>query len=415
MKPSARSLSVARGVLATVYAGHPNLRNKEAVANIGRATILPARYSLSELIAIENRIASSPVALPGWTGAGTSIMTNRVVVMFVDSSALAHGLSVMESIGVSLDALSPLVMPEAQIAFNTFRETRRPVASGIEIEIENDQRVPGYFFPDPKTGALTYFPYFKQCSLGFNVRSPSGADYFMTAAHCANTLGGINGETGDLAYQVSRINGGPVGSIVYNPPYDEGAACPFDPATLRNFDFCTTADVALGSYFPGISYERKVGTSVTGGINGNVGSLDIRGFWPINGVLSPEYVDSVMHHDAAKSGRTTGTTSGPIIFTAGPVRTSICMSRADQPCATRTFLWRNATQVRAVCAGGDSGAPMFTGNPGSGAPYAALGILVGCTGIPSLPCANCATTFARWDMIEARLGLGSLRPQTTLP
>jgi len=413
--PPAHSPSAIRGLLVAAYATHPNLRNREAVANLARATILPARYSLAELIAIENRIASSPVSLPGWTGAGASISSNRVVIMFEDSVTLAHGLAVMESIGVPLDALAPMVIRQAQPAYMTWLETYRPTRAGLEVAVGNDTRIPGYWWYDGKTGAPRYFTWAKTCSLGFNVRSTSGADYFMTAAHCANTYAGINGELGDTVFQVSRINGGPIGPIVFNPPYDQGAACPFDPGSLKSYDYCTTADVALGAYFPGIWFERKVATAGTGGINGRVGSLDIHGFWPINGFLSPEYVDTGLHHDLAKSGYASSTTSGPIIFTMGPVRSSICFNRADQPCAQSTFLWRNATQIRAVCSGGDSGAPVFTGNPNNGAPYAAVGILVGCTGFTSLPCADCATTLARWDMIEARLGIGQLRPETNLP
>jgi hypothetical protein len=68
----------------------------------------------------------------------------------------------------------------------------------------------------------------------------------------------------------------------------------------------------LGTYFSGVTFARKVGTSVTGGVNGNAGSQSVNGFYAINGVLAPEYVDTVMHHDANKSGTVTGTTSGTI-------------------------------------------------------------------------------------------------------
>src|ERR1035437_4098211 len=85
MKRSAQSPSVVRDQLVTFYSTHPNPRVREALANLNRATVLAADYSLSELIAIENRIASSPVVLPGWVGTGASITRNRVVVMFKDS------------------------------------------------------------------------------------------------------------------------------------------------------------------------------------------------------------------------------------------------------------------------------------------------------------------------------------------
>jgi hypothetical protein len=412
MKRSGQSPSVLRDQLVTFYSTHPNPRVREAVANLNRATVLPADYSLSELIAIENRVASSPVVLPGWVGTGASIMRNRVVVMFKDSSSLAEGLQRMESIGVPLAALSPMVVPEIRTSSGYFFTSYRPTGGGLQIRTENDTREPGVWGTDPKSGSRVYFTYSTTCSLGFNVRTQSGAEYFMTAGHCEVEYAGVNGATGDTAIQASRQNGGPIGTYVYNPPYDQGSSCPFNPATLSNFDFCTNADVALGSYLPGVTHDRKVGTSTYGGVNGNPGQLTINSFWPINAVLSPEYVDSVMHHDAAKSGRTTGTTSGPIIFTIGPVSARICFNQANQVCNARSILFRNATTVQAVSDVGDSGAPVFTGNPQQGGPYAAIGILVGGNHAPSYPCSSCTFVLARWDQIEARLGLGPLLPQT---
>lgn len=412
MKRSAQGPSLVRDQLVNFYRTHPNPRVREAVVNLNRATILAADYSLSELIAIENRIASSPVALPGWVGTGASITRNRVVVMFKDSSSLADGLKRIESIGVPVAALSPMVVPEIRTNSGYFITGYRPTGGGLQIRTENDTREPGVWGTDPKNHTPFYYTYATTCSLGFNVRTQSGLEFFMTAGHCEVEFAGVNGATGDTAIQASRQTGGPIGTYVINPPYDQGAACPFNPATLTNFDFCTNADVALGSYFPGVTHDRKVGTSTYGGVNGNPGQLTINNFWPINGVLSPEYVDSVMHHDAAKSGRSTGTTSGPIIFTIGPVSAHICFSAANQVCNDRYILLRNATTVQAVSDAGDSGAPVFTGNPGSGAPYAAIGILIAGTHPPSYPCSACTFVLARWDQIEARLGLGSLLPQT---
>jgi hypothetical protein len=412
MKRSAQSASVVRDQLVTFYSTHPNPRVREAVANLNRATVLPADYSLSELIAIENRVASSPVVLPGWIGTGASITRNRVVVMFKDSSSLAVGLQRMESIGVPLAALSPMVVPEIRTSSGYFITGYRPTGGGLQIRTENDTREPGIWGTDPKNGNPFYYTFSSTCSLGFNVRTQSGAEYFMTAGHCEVEYAGVNGATGDTAIQASRQSGGLIGTYVYNPPYDEGSSCPFNPATLTNFDFCTNADVALGTYLSGVTHVRKVGTSTYGGVNGYPGQITINNFWSINGVLSPEYVDSVMHHDAAKSGRTTGTTSGPIIFTVGPVSALICFSRADQVCNSRYILLRNATTVQAVSDAGDSGAPVFTGNPGTGAPYAAIGILLAGSHASSYPCTSCTFALARWDQIEARLGLGSLLPQT---
>jgi hypothetical protein len=112
-------------------------------------------------------------------------------------------------------------------------------------------------------------------------------------------------------------------------------------------------------------------------------------------------------HDANKSGMVTGTTTGDILVEMGKLPVDICMPDFLGCTPSYHLLLRKVTEVSAASEKGDSGAPVFTGNPNQGAPYAAMGILVasGC----------CSYVFARWDLIESRLGLGTLNPQTTIP
>jgi hypothetical protein len=83
------------------------------------------------------------------------------------------------------------------------------------------------------------------------------------------------------------------------------------------------------------------------------------------------------------------------------------------------YLWNQAV-AQADVAGGDSGGAVFTGDPGTGAPYAALGIVVAESGrpdglLPGWSCPNCRFIFSRWDFIEPWLGLGTLNPATSIP
>jgi hypothetical protein len=74
------------------------------------------------------------------------------------------------------------------------------------------------------------------------------------------------------------------------------------------------------------------------------------------------------------------------------------------------------TLVRNMASGpGDSGGAVFAGN---GSPYSAVGIHVASSGPRnsdgSCPDPDlCFSWFFKWSSIEARLGLGPLRPETT--
>jgi hypothetical protein len=51
MKPSSLPTTRVQSVLSAVYASHPNLAVRQAMSNVGAATVVPGAYSLSELIA----------------------------------------------------------------------------------------------------------------------------------------------------------------------------------------------------------------------------------------------------------------------------------------------------------------------------------------------------------------------------
>ena len=142
--------------------------------------------------------------------------------------------------------------------------------------------------------------------------SKPGGQLFLSAGHNRELWAGRNSRRDTVAspsgYYPTPIS--PIGRIVLNPAWDEGAACPIiDSTTMQRFDYCTTADVMLGRYFSGIGFERKIATSDYEGHNGAAGHNHIRNYWGIKNVIPPEMVQSGVV-GVHKSGQTSGTTTG---------------------------------------------------------------------------------------------------------
>ncbi|HYN82380.1 MAG TPA: hypothetical protein VES88_12825 [Gemmatimonadaceae bacterium] len=388
-----------RALLHLKYAARPEAPVRSVMAPAARARILEGAYALSELIATENRIVSRAMGIKGIVGVGTSLIRNRVKVGFRDSLSMTRGLDAIASAGVPLAALIPEVWGELRLEA-TWKSKIRPTRGGIGIHVRNQTAMPNW-------GAAG--------SHGFNVRTSNGTNYFMTASHVAQNYRGINGLTGDTVFQYDRAwPGTPIGVIELNPAWNTGASCPFDSTTQTGADMCTEADVALGRFIGGVTGERKIGTSVYEGQNGQPGTQDINGYYPIQGVLSPEFV-MTSTHGVHKSGQTTGTTTGEIDVPLTTIFVTAGFPSAPPPPSNHLYLaLQNVARVaHAGHGGGDSGGAVFAGN---GSPYYALGIHVGGDGtISNGICnagVNCAFYFARWDRIEARFGLGPLNPNT---
>ena len=180
----------------------------------------------------------------------------------------------------------------------TFRSNFRPSRGGIEIAAINRTRR-----PDSAGGSFQ-----APGSLGYNVVSATGTTYLLTAGHVANLLGYANGITGDTITQqypdwLNDVHA--VATVTINPAWDTGANSPVrDSTTMVHYDFCTTADVLLATYMPGITAERKI-VAGNEGQNGASGLQTINGYYGIKNVLPPDMVpQNVGVH---KSGRSTGT------------------------------------------------------------------------------------------------------------
>jgi hypothetical protein len=103
--PSSASAEEVRKIFYETYSGRPEELVRRIIAKGPLIKIIPGRYSLSELIAIENLVAQPTRRIPGWTGAGTSLLHNRVVVGFTDSASVCPGAAAIGSMGIPLDAI----------------------------------------------------------------------------------------------------------------------------------------------------------------------------------------------------------------------------------------------------------------------------------------------------------------------
>lgn len=243
-------------------------------------------------------------------------------------------------------------------------------------------------------------------SHGFNVRAAnSGVNYFMTASHVVNETMGVNGLTGAAVYQPSYA-GGVIGQIAVNTEWQEAPAL-----ECQGFDYCTTADVALGTFSGSVSGERKIGVSVTEGSVGNPGSNAISNWYNVAGTVAPEFIQNyrnIVHKSGYKTGTTTGGIDMPCAYAPADVQIGLAIKKLLLRC-----------HVRVAFAGhgkGDSGGVVFA-RMTSGGPYYALGILA--SGGPvsdddvCTAGAACNYMFAQWSAIEASMGVGPLNPATT--
>ena len=103
--PSSASPEEVRRIFHDTYSGRPEEFVRRLVVVGPRIKIIPGRYSLSELIAIEHLVTQPSKRIPGWSGTGTLLLHNRVVVGFTDSASVCPGAAAIASMGIPLDAI----------------------------------------------------------------------------------------------------------------------------------------------------------------------------------------------------------------------------------------------------------------------------------------------------------------------
>jgi hypothetical protein len=254
--------------------------------------------------------------------------TNRVRVGISDPGALVQARAALLKLGIPeagviLERVDP-ILPMA-----TLQDRVRPIVAGLQINF------PGFL-----------------CSLGFNATHvATGQASFITASHCTNKQGGVEG----TPYWQPLQSTDPVqiATEVADPVYQRSlAGCPKGRT-------CRQSDASRAAYASGISFTRGAIAETSGPNNG---SLTITGQFTITQQDNTNSV--VVGQTVGKVGRTTGWTQGMVTNTC--VNTGVSGSKIVLLC--QTF-------VSAGVGGGDSGSDVF--QILSGTNVRAVGILWG--------------------------------------
>jgi hypothetical protein len=387
-----------RPVLAARYAARSEVDVRQAMARAGAAKIVDAKFALSELVAMQNRVTEQPILVRGFVGVGAYIAKNRLAVGFADTADVPAGIETLVSIGIPREAILAETWGPITTT-GTFTDVTRPVGAGVAIVTARPD-VPGWF---------------EFGSAGFIVRDASGTNRLLVSAHVFNSHPGINGVTGDTIFQIDRVRGGGIGTVAVNPLW-QATGCPTNnPATGLPPDYCTDADVAIGNFNPLVASQRKVATSDQEGLNGDTGSQHINNFYPITATMPPELIvtgRNVVHKSGYRTGTTTGAVAVPCVdaFATMPWR-------SQKPPVLKWLMVHCVYQVRHAGWGeGDSGGPVFA-RQDAGGPYFAMGIVSSGAGTISGGICNagagCSFFFTPWSQIESWLGVGSLNPTRT--
>jgi hypothetical protein len=268
--------------------------------------------------------------LERWKAAATAAAFESEGAVFVDNDETANrvriGVADLNSMGqvqaavarsglpddaVIIERADPIVMVQAA---TNLQGRDRPVRAGVQINF------PGFV-----------------CSVGFNATS-GGQKSFVTASHCTNKQGGVEGTP--YWQPLQSVDPTQIATEVADPVYVRGGAnCP-------NGRLCRYSDAARAAYANGANQALGLIARTSGANNG---SLTITGSFTISaddcGTTGGCLVTGTTVN---KVGRTTGWTAGNITNTC--VNTGVSGSRIVQLC--QTF-------VSAGVGGGDSGSDVF--------------------------------------------------------
>lgn len=259
---------------------------------------------------------ASPVvlALPGTIFADNDEANNRLLFAVENERVIPGVRTALEHLGIPANAYAVEVRePIYRVA--TLRDRWRPTRNGVQIHF-------GQYL----------------CSLGFNAKD-GGLASFVTASHCTNTQGGVEGTQ---YYQpVSSTDNTVIATEVKDPVYTKGGPCPRGKK-------CRYSDASLARYANAANASYVVAS--TSGAN-NL-SLDVTGFWTVTGQDNTT-ANFTIGTQVNKVGRTTGWTQGNVTNTC--VDTNVSGSQITQLC--QTFV--SAPSGAVVVQGGDSGSGVF--------------------------------------------------------
>jgi hypothetical protein len=281
-----------------------------------------------QLAAAFPRVSAQIMSFPGTVFADYDEAIGKLVFGVENANAAGGVERALRARGLAPANYQVLITePIQQLA--TLREQWRPTKGGIQIHFSR------------------YL-----CTLGFNATHvASGERSFITASHCTEKQGGVEGTE---YFQPSQpVDPTVVAVEVADPPYLGGG--PDCPKGAR----CRYSDAARALYSSGVNSEQGY-TKKTTGVN--TGSVEVDGDFTIasqDNTTTEFTVGTILH----KVGRTSGWTSGQVSRTC--VNTN---GRGNIHLFCQTF-------VEADSDGGDSGSPVF--EVSSGDDVTLVGILWG--------------------------------------
>ena len=163
-----------------------------------------------------------------------------------------------------------------------------------------------------------------------------GNSSFLTASHCTRNFFGA---TGVIFHQPTASSSNQVGFEHLNPPWSISGCMP-------SVHYCRLSDAASIKFDMSSLLTKAVGESSSIGTGNSTGNVTLGAVYSIG-----SQGDALVGTTVIKTGRTTGSTSGPVVGTCvnvGPV--------ANGPSNFEVFC---ASEVAATASGGDSGGPVY--------------------------------------------------------
>lgn len=342
-----------------------------SVGHVKTVRMSPAVYTLSQLVAWQEALFPVLVKTPEFQLIGANVKLNRLAIGLTDKAAEHTVLDIIRQVGIPLEAVT-IEIEGQHVPLSGLRGTWRPTFGGVQL------------MPDASGGEVGV------CSLGFNVTTPNGDKYALTAAHCVVEWDYATGHLGDEWWQPGSLPQNKIGTVQMNPAWTST-----DTRCVSTASLCTLADVAGIRYLDPAAFAKSVArtTCCIGPYNGE-GSLTVVGQWPVTAIVSPSLAQGAY---VEKLGRTTGWTKGQVdlacahlVFQLGSVGpyTVICTTRVSGSWADR----------------GDSGGPEYIDTMMNS--RAAEGILFAIDrGEITGRCGNpCKSYYSPWPQIQAHFG-----------
>jgi len=279
--------------------------------------ILPGQYDFRQLKEWHDRLFPHIFDIGGVILTDIDEARNRLRIGVENESAAEVVIQTLISLSVPREAVIVEIV-EPILPMATLQDRVRPLVGGVQIQIQSGG---GGF-----------------CTLGFNAIR-SGVTGFVTASHCTNVQGGVEGT---LYWQPREATDTFIGTEIADPPYTQQPSC---PTGIR----CRYSDSAFVQFASGVSSSLGYLARTSG-----LGSFTITGGFRIVAGATMRVPGEIVN----KVGRATGWSQGPIVYTC--VNLPVYREGVD---TGLTLLCQDV--VQATSQRGDSGSPVFRITNGS--------------------------------------------------